>query len=85
MSIKNKFIGTPSDEPTAVYFNTQQGKKQIPLLGMCFAVDVEYNEWNDTHEVKTEDTWVGKVQRDSMSKLLGIRVIAAKGARTAAP
>ena len=45
---------------------------------MCCAVDVEYNEWQDTYIVRNDDAWVGKVQRDHMSNLLGIRVIAAR-------
>ena len=78
LSIKAKFIGTPSAETAAVYFNEQIGKKQLPLLGMCCAVDVEYDEIKDTYLVRNDDAWIGSVQKDAMSKLLGVRVVAAR-------
>ncbi len=67
MSIKNKFMGTPSVEQAAVYFNTELGKKRLPLLGMCCAVDIEYDEIHNTYLVRNDDTWLGNVQQDNMS------------------
>ena len=56
LSIKAKFVGQPSAEPPAAVFSTTKlGASQLTVLGMCCAVDVEYDEINDTYVTRDTD------------------------------
>jgi hypothetical protein len=56
MSTKANLLGTLFEETSAVYFYTESGKKQLSVLGLCCAVDIEYDEIRDTYLVQNDES-----------------------------
>ena len=67
-SIREKMIGKPSEQKEVHSQAAGLGQSQLPLLGMACAV----NNWGKT------DAWLKPNGKDQLSKLLGVKVLAAR-------
>ena len=61
-------LGNTSEQKEVNYQSTGLGQSRLPLLGMACAV----NNWGKT------DAWLKPNEKDQLSKLLGVKVLAAR-------
>jgi hypothetical protein len=68
-AIRKKFNGPEPSPPKKVKYQEQpQGLQQLPTIAMCYAVN----------ELKGYDEWVRPCEKEQLSTLLGIKVLAAR-------
>ena len=69
LSIKSKIMGQPPPVGKTVRFqDQQQGIGQVPVIALACAVNNK----------KKQDDWLKPCEKDNLSKLLGVKVLAAK-------